>query len=88
MYRPAGMVGGTVNDQAILAGAGSVSPIPPSVKGLVAETGAAGSYLSVPVRSRDQRHWAVPPGLETSNRMVTVSPTVRVMGAVRPSTVT
>src|SRR5712692_1201577 len=82
------MLGSTVNDQAILPGAGSVSPAPPSVMGRDRKTGAAGSYWLAPVRSRDQRHETEPPGLETSKRIVTVSPTVRVNGAVRPSTVT
>src|SRR5713226_4848747 len=65
-YRPAGMVGTTVKDQATLAGAGSVSPPPPSVRAPVAKRGAAGSYLPPPVRSRAQRTTAEPPGLATS----------------------
>src|SRR5713226_5685204 len=50
--------------------------------------GEAGSYCPVPVRSRLQRYATEPPALATSKWRVTVSPTVRVIGAVRPSTLT
>src|SRR4051794_41400409 len=78
----------TVNDHAILAGVGSTSRPPPSVIGLFVKTGAAGSYLSVPGRSRDQRALTLPPGLATSTLIVTVSPTVSATGSVWLSTLT
>src|SRR5688572_9952677 len=66
-YRPAGIGVWMVYDQAILAGAGSVSPLPPSVRvAAVKKIGATGSYWPAPVRSRAQRYWAEPPALVTS----------------------
>src|SRR5260370_42381028 len=63
MYRPAGMAGGTVNDQAILAGAGSGSPVPPSVKRVVPGNGAGGPGPRVRPREREQRPLEQGPGV-------------------------
>src|SRR5712692_7193211 len=68
-YGPAGSLPLTPTGYgaAILAGAGSTSPLPPSVTGKASATGAVASNLAVPVRSRARVNWTPALGLAVSH---------------------